>query len=231
MIIQSVIDFDRMLLPLINGNNSSFLDGWMYVLTSGLTWIPLYVSLLYLVIKNNETMSQILLVVGCALLCIVISDGMADFIVKPLVARPRPCNDVELKYSVEIVNHMRSRSFSFFSAHAANTFSLALFFCLWVKSRLLSTVLVGWSLLNGYTRLYLAQHYPSDVIVGYAWGAVSAFVAYRICKAIYSKISTEKNFISTQYTSTGYLRSNVDIVCVVFVCTLICSVFASILFI
>ena len=60
--------FDISLLEMINGSSSSFLDGLMLTMTSGFVWIPLYVALLYLVINNSETMAQIMLVVGAAVL-------------------------------------------------------------------------------------------------------------------------------------------------------------------
>ena len=85
--IQTILAEDRSLLLALNGSDSLFLDGWMALLTSGFTWIPLYVALLYLVIKNNETMAQILLIVGCSLLCVAMADGVADFVAKPLVGR------------------------------------------------------------------------------------------------------------------------------------------------
>lgn len=224
MFIQTIIDLDQMLLSLTNGSGSAFLDRWMMVLTSGLTWIPLYVALLYLVIKNHDTMPQILLVAGCAVLCVVIADGVADFIVKPLVARQRPCNDVLMKYTVHVVDGMRSKGYSFFSAHAANTFSLALFFSLCVRSRLLSTALTVWSLLNAYTRLYLGQHYFSDVLAGLLWGAVAALLSYTLCRRAYKNLSTGRPRRSTQYTSTGYVRSDAGLVCAVLLSTLIGSI-------
>ena len=80
----------------------------MLTYTSGFTWIPLYVGLLYLVIKNNETMLQILWAVLCFAICIFISDLLADGIVKPLVHRYRPCSDPSIKYIVDIANGYRS---------------------------------------------------------------------------------------------------------------------------
>ena len=72
---QTLIEIDRSILDLFNGSDSLFVDNLAVILTSGLTWIPLYLSLLYIVIKNNETMKQIMLVVGCVCLCMLISDG------------------------------------------------------------------------------------------------------------------------------------------------------------
>ena len=47
---------DLGILHFFNGSNSLFYDTLVQVLTSGFTWIPLYLALFYLVIKNNETM-------------------------------------------------------------------------------------------------------------------------------------------------------------------------------
>lgn len=222
--IQTILDADRDLLFVLNGSDSLFLDRWMVFLTSGFTWIPLYVALLYLVIKNNDTMSQILLIVGCSLLCVVLADGVADFISKPLVCRWRPCNDPMIKYAVRVVGGLRGSDYGFFSAHAANTFSIAVFFCLLVRSKLLGTSLVVWSLVNCYTRMYLGLHYPLDILCGLIWGGIVGCLAYYVYNRVYSRIAPANNFISTQYTSTGYSLDDVDIVELVLVSTLIFTV-------
>ena len=50
---------DQALLFWLNGSNSLFTDGVMSTLTAGVTWIPLYITLFYVVLKNNETMAQV----------------------------------------------------------------------------------------------------------------------------------------------------------------------------
>lgn len=219
MDIQSVLEFDRNLLSLFNGSNSLFSDSWMLVLTSGFTWIPLYFSLLYLVVKNNETMAQILLIMGCSALCVALADGMADFVAKPLVERWRPSNDPVFRYAVNVVGGMRGTDYGFFSAHAANTFSIAVFFCWLVKSRILGISMVLWSLVNCYTRMYLGLHYPTDIFVGLLWGFVVGTAVYYIYYRIYSRISPKNNYVSSQYTSSGYNLEDVDIVMLVLVVT------------
>lgn len=230
MNIQSVIDLDQRLLPLFNGSDSAFMDGWMAVLTSGITWIPLYMALLYLVVKNNESMAQILLTIGCVALCFAISDIVADFIVKPLISRLRPGNDPMIKYTVHVVRDIRGTDFSFFSAHASNTFSLAIFFCLLVRSRMLNILLVLWSLMNCYTRLYLGVHYLSDVAAGLIWGGIAAVSAYLIYRKAYEKITPPLNYVSSQYTATGYLRNDIEIVTLVLLATMVYTVFRAIFF-
>ena len=223
--IQTFLANDRLVLSWFNGSNSVFLDGWMSALTSGFTWLALYASLFYLVIKDNETMGQIMLVVGCALARVGLADIMADVIVKPLVERWRPSNDPIFKYDVSVVDGYRGTSYGFFSAHAANTFSLALFFCMLVRSRVLSVALVLWSFVNCYTRMYLGLHYPSDIVCGLLWGSVCAIGVYYFYLRVSRRMFGEDNYVSTQYTSTGYRLCDVDIVVFVLVSTVLITLF------
>lgn len=204
---------DRQLLEFFNGSNSVFLDSVAITFTSGLTWIPLYVALLYLVIKNSENMVQFGLIVGSVLLCMLLSDGVAEYLVKPYVGRLRPSADPAVKYLIDVVgNYRESTTFSFPSAHAANTAAVAVFFSLLVRNKSLSVMLLLWSVLNCWTRLYLGVHYPGDILVGFLWGIISAVVSYSVYRAIYFRLRPRLNYISSQYTSTGYNHEDIDIV-------------------
>ena len=221
---QTLTDIDRSVLAFFNGSDSLFVDNLAVILTSGLTWIPLYLSLLYVVIKNNETMKQIMLVIGCMILSIVLSDGVADFIVKPMVERLRPSNDPLIKYTVNVVEGIRGNSYSFFSAHASNTFCIAMFFSLLVRNKVFVVTMVSWSLINCWTRMYLGLHYPSDILVGLIWGGVSGSLAYYIYIKSYLRIYKDFNYISSRYTSTGYNRFDADIVLLVLILTLLFAI-------
>ena len=223
---------DLGILQFFNNSSSLFYDTFAQVLTNGLTWIPLYLALIYLVIKNNETMVQISLAIGCVLLCVALSGGVDDLIVKPLVGRLRPTFDPQVKYSIDIVDGLRGGGqFSFFSAHAANTFTIAAFFSLMVRSRLLSMGLFVWSLVNCWTRLYLGVHYPSDILVGLLWGSVVATLVYLIYYRTYKRISPALNYVSTQYTSTGYSRSDIDMVMTILMFTYLYTILKTIIII
>lgn len=221
---QTLTDIDRSILAFFNGSDSLFVDNLAVILTSGLTWISLYLSLLYVVIKNNETMKQIMLVIGCVILSIVLSDGVADFIVKPMVERLRPSNDPLIKYTVNVVEGIRGNSYSFFSAHASNTFCIAMFFSLLVRNKVFVVTMVSWSLINCWTRMYLGLHYPSDILVGLIWGGVSGSLAYYIYIKSYLRIYKDFNYISSRYTSTGYNRFDADIVLLVLILTLLFAI-------
>lgn len=217
----TIQNIDFQVLQWFNGSNNVILDQLALVLTSGFTWIPLYVVLFIVVMRNNETMMQIGLVVGSALLCILFADGFADGIIKPLAERWRPSNDPLVKYSVQVVDNLRMKDYSFCSAHAANTMSIAVFFSLLIRSRMMTITMITWSLVNCWTRLYLGVHYPLDIATGLLLGSVVGFLVYLLYHRMYRRISPEIKYISNQYTSTGYDRDDIDMIMTVLMLVLV----------
>ena len=90
---EELIQLDKQLLLWFNGSDSLFLDGLVETLTTATTWIPLYLGLFYLVLKNNDNVQKVLLVLGCAGLCVFLAGSLNDLFVKPWVARWRPSRD------------------------------------------------------------------------------------------------------------------------------------------
>lgn len=219
MSITELSGIDKYILYWFNGSNSLFEDGLVSLLTSGMTWIPLYIALFYLVMKNNDTMGQIMLIVGSIILCIILTGGIDDIFIKPWIGRVRPCNDPDINAHLNLITGQVESGFSFFSAHAANTMSLAVFLCLLIKDSIFKIVMIGWSLLNGCSRLYLGVHFPSDVLFGFLYGAVIGIIIFSFYKRFYSEMSFQTTYISSQYTSSGYERKDIDVVLVVFLLT------------
>jgi undecaprenyl-diphosphatase len=177
---EELIHFDQQLLLSINGSDSLFVDYLVATLTNAKTWIALYIALFYVVLKSNDTALRVLLVLVGAGLCVLFAGGVDDTIVKPLVARWRPGNDPEIGMLVDTVDGYRGGKYGFFSAHAANTFSLALYLSMLMRCRRLTVALVIWSLVNCWTRMYLGVHYPGDITVGLLWGALVGYGVYRL---------------------------------------------------
>ena len=187
---ETIIQFDKQLLLMLNGSDSTFLDWVVMTLTDAKTWIPLYLSLLYVIIKTHRNLRDVLLILAAAGLCVLLAGTIDDEIVKPLVARWRPGHDPEIGHLVDTVDDYRGGNYGFFSAHASNTFSLALFFSLLMRQRLLTIGLVSWSLVNCWTRLYLGVHYPGDITVGLIWGAFVGCFVYRL----YSRLTVPAQY-------------------------------------
>ena len=181
---EEIIQFDKQLLLLVNGSDSTFLDWVVMTLTNAKTWIPLYLSLLYVVIRANRNVRDVLLILCAAGLCVLLAGTIDDEIVKPLVARWRPTHDPQIGSLVDVVDGYRGGDYGFFSAHASNTFSIALFFSLLMRQRLLTIGLITWSLVNCWTRMYLGVHYPGDITVGLIWGATVGWLVYWLYRRV-----------------------------------------------
>ena len=201
---------------MLNGSESLFLDSMVMTLTTAWTWVPLYISLLIIVIKNSDTSVRILLTIASAGLCVLLAGTIDDTIVKPLVGRWRPTRDPEIGLLVDIVDGYRGGDYGFFSAHAANTFSIAIFFSWLVRSRLLTVALVLWSLTNCWTRLYLGVHFPGDILVGLCWGGlVGTGVYFLFYRYLIAKLTWTPTYTSLAYTKTGFYRNDADVpVCI-----------------
>lgn len=134
----------------------------------GEVWIALAVILL-LTRRYRHT--------GAVLALALILDGLCcNVILKPLIARVRPC---DVNEAVELLV-LRPTDWSFPSGHTAASFAavgaLRADKCgLWKPA-------FGLAVLIAFSRLYLYLHWPSDVLVGAALGAALGFAASRLTR-------------------------------------------------
>jgi membrane-associated phospholipid phosphatase len=98
-----------------------------------------------------------------ALFAVMISDGVSSWGLKPLVGRERPCATLEAVYvpMVDDKPHCGSGG-AMPSSHAANSMALG--------AVLASPGIVVVSLIVGVARVAGGQHWPSDVVAGWALG-------------------------------------------------------------
>jgi len=204
---EELIHLDKELLLMVNGSDSALLDYIVMTLTNAKTWIPLYLGLFYVVVMTHKpNVREILLILAAAGLCVLLAGTVDDTIVKPLVARWRPTHDPEIGALVDVVDGYRGGNYGFFSAHASNTFSIALFFSLLMRNRLFTVFMVCWSLTNCWTRLYLGVHYPGDITVGLLWGALVGYGVYRLYCRVTVPVRYEQRLL---YVPMGILLLSV----------------------
>jgi len=118
---------------------------------------------IYLWLKSPQRLLGTILLA----LAIAASDVVSVRVIKPMVDRPRPCRVDPFR-----VRHPLGcgSGASFPSAHASNTAAAAVIFA-WGAPRL-SFLGIALSLLVGISRVYVGAHWPTDVMAGWALGAV-----------------------------------------------------------
>ena len=125
MDIQQLIGFDQELLLKLNGSNSLFWDGFMWLSTNMLTWIPFAVVLLYVIFKNNK-IKEALIIIALLGVVIALADQISSGICKPLFARFRPTQDPELMYQIDIPGILNQ----LLKKHHQNQVNYTIYFCL-----------------------------------------------------------------------------------------------------
>ena len=140
---------------------------------SGLIWIIL-AGFLILMPKYRK--------VGVAVMAgLVLEVICCNLVLKPLVARIRPC-DVNTAVSLLIP---RPDDFSFPSGHTGASFAAVAALCtsrnrLWMPSLLLAALIA-------FSRLYLYVHYPTDVLAGVVIGTMTGWAGTKIAEILWRK--------------------------------------------
>ncbi len=169
-LIEHLKRIDKILFIIIhNDSQHQALDGIMLAIRNPVTWIPLYIFMVFFIIKKTGSRAWLFIVLS--LITVAITDGSTGLLLKPLFGRLRPCFDPELhRYIRNIINC--GGLYSFPSSHAANHFGLAAF---WFWSLLKITGkkwkwLWYWASLICYAQVYVGKHFPFDVTAGAFWG-------------------------------------------------------------
>ncbi|WP_394706783.1 phosphatase PAP2 family protein [uncultured Bacteroides sp.] len=209
--IQQLIQCDKEAFLALNGSDSTFWDGFMWIYTSTLIWIPLALVLLYVIIRNNKLKEALFIIIMIAI-TVVICDRISSGVFKPIFKRFRPAQDPEFMYLVDIVNGYRGGKYGFISSHAANTFGLITFTSLLFRKREFTFGFLLWAIISCYSRIYLGVHYLGDVICGAILGVISGFLIFYLYKYLDNRYIRDNRIrYSRKYTSSGYLVSNVNI--------------------
>jgi len=191
-ILETLKSLDTDLFGLINRHFSPFFDNFMYAVSEKLIWIPLYISVLFLLIKTRK--KEAIWLILALILCIVISDQVSSGILKDLVKRLRPSHAEDLKGMVHLVRNYSGGLYGFASSHAANAFGFALLSSLIFKRKLYTYSIFTWAAITAYSRIYLGVHYPLDVLGGAVIGIVAALICFLGLKKLRPETLGNDNF-------------------------------------
>ncbi len=134
-----------------------FFHYWTY-LGDGVIWVP--VAVLFLLYRKK----QFPLLLAAIFYSTFITQGCKNFI---FPAAPRPTAAIADISAIHTVTGVELHTaYSFPSGHTGTAFTIFLLGCLLIPRRWFVPVGFVCALLVGYSRIYLAQHFPLDVGAG-----------------------------------------------------------------
>ena len=184
--IDKLIEYDTEVFLFLNNLGGPPWDGFWLVVTDTLTFVPLYALLLFLLYKKYGLKSLLVFVLVVALM-ITFTDQITN-VFKRGFARPRPCGNTDIVDQLRFIA-VRCGKYGFFSGHASNSMAAAVFAGLMLKPyyKNLIFILLLWSAMVAFSRIYVGVHYPLDLFCGFIFGAISGFLFYLLSKYLLRK--------------------------------------------
>lgn len=185
--------WDYPLFEVLNFDGGATLDSLMSAISGIVMWIPLYLLILYMVWRRWSWRGVVALILAVAL-----AIGLADLLAGifkhsgPLKnlwpdfpARLRPMFSEGLSdVNIPSTNHGR---YGTVSAHAATIVSLSIISAYAIHRRWFSCFIAMVAIAICYSRIYLACHFPQDILLGAALGVVTATLGILVFRAIAGK--------------------------------------------
>jgi len=183
----SLISKDIELLIYLNNLGTVQWDSFWLFVTNKYSAIPLYLFLLYFTYKYYG-LKKTLVVVLFVVLLIAVSDQTSNLF-KYGFKRLRPCHDNNISHLVRLVKSRCGGLYSYFSAHAANSMAIAIFFGLLLRDKFkyILYILIVWAFLVAYSRVYIGVHFPLDVLTGMFLGLLNGVILFKLLQLVLNR--------------------------------------------
>jgi len=169
------------------------MDSIQFWISDKYVWIPFYILLLVGIVYHYKKKSILIVFMVAGL--VTVSDQSSQFF-KYGVGRYRPCRTESIHQpKPHLVKNHCGGKYSFYSAHASNSFAIALF----LGSLLIPVVrkskryLLVWAAIVAYSRIYLGVHYPSDILFGALSGSLYGWLFWKFYNYLDSKLNIKQS--------------------------------------
>ena len=222
-LIQAADHIDKQLMLALNFDGGMAVDNFWYGVSSRFVWVPLGATLLaILAYYKKSLLIPVIFVIGLAI-TVTLADQIASSFLKPYFSRLRPSRNEEICDLLHYVGNYRGGRFGFVSSHSANAFGIFAFLAPMFKSKATRIVLLIWSCMVVYSRIYLGVHYPGDIIAGGILGLTVGTGMFIAVKWAYFKIAEYKKMTPEITDFRNSIESG--IITLTIVTTILCLLF------
>lgn len=182
-----IFEADKQVFYYINSVlHATWLNKFMLLMRDQNTWIPLYLFVLYKIYKISPAATLPFLIFSA--LTFAITDYSSASVIKPIVARLRPCYDADVSVKMYQLVGCGGK-YSFPSSHAANHFGLA---CIWFNmvhyiKRVKWHWVWWWAAIICYAQIYVGKHFPLDILAGSILGSITGYMVSKIFIFLHDK--------------------------------------------
>lgn len=175
--LEKILEWDRSTFIYLNNLGIEEYDGLWNGITTFSNWTPLFIAVGLLLLLKYPRKNAIGMLLTFGLMLLVVTAAM--YFTKEWVQRLRPNNDETINLLIRMVR--RPSDYSFFSGHAATSFSITTLAVLYLKDKFKPIWLMYiWPLLFSFSRIYVGVHYPTDLIVGCLVGVTLALLTHKL---------------------------------------------------
>ena len=189
------ITWDWALFEALNFDGPAWLDTLMQLASGIKIWTPIYLLIIYMVWRRYSWRGVVAMLVA-----IGVAIGFADIVSGifkqhgllgglwpefPARLRPMYTEGVEAFTN----GYGRAALCGSVSGHAATIVAIALLSSLVISKRWFTLVIWFVALLVCYSRIYLACHFPQDILLGTLLGLLSALIGWYLFKLLLQRLA------------------------------------------
>ena len=188
------VTWDWGLFEWLNFDGAPWLDVVMTKISGIAIWVPLYLLIIYMVWRHYSWRGLLAFAVA-----IGVAIGLADIVsgifkhqgiladlIPSFPARPRPMHTAEgLEFFTN--GYYTGNKFGTVSGHSATIWAIALLSAIVLKRKWFTALMMVVALLVCYSRIYLACHFPQDILLGAGVGVISALCGVGLFQVLKGK--------------------------------------------